>query len=468
MAGVQLYDYQEDALNRMMNGCILNGGVGSGKSRTSLAYYYVLNGGEVNTSKYIPMRPKPKDLYIITTARKRDTLEWEGELTNFRMYTDPDLKRYKHKIVIDSWNNIGKYVDVKDSFFIFDEQRVIGYGAWTKSFLKITVKNQNEWILLSATPGDTWSDYIPVFIANGWYRNKTDFYKKHAVFSRFTKYPKIEKYINEGRLIRLRRHILINMEFKRKTIPHHEYITTVYDRHMYNYIATNRWNIYEDRPIKNAAEFCYVLRKLVNSDPSRLVEVMGILQKHKKAIIFYSYDYELFLLRRLFSEQYRIAERNDNRNDPFPNGEEPWLYLVDDRYLMREWNGHKHEKIPEGERWAYLVEYMAGSEGWNCIETDTIIFYSMNYSYRIMHQASGRIDRLNTPFTHLYYYHLRSNSKIDAAITNAQKRKKKFNERAFAPVFEKQETVNENAKQQTNDSAIKSYSRRDQSYQKKV
>ena len=445
MAGVQLRDYQEDALNNMRNGCILNGGVGSGKSRTSLAYYYVLNGGEVNTQEYVPMKARPMDLYIITTARKRDTLEWEGELTNFIMTPDPTISRYKHKIVIDSWNNIGKYIDVKDAFFIFDEQRVIGYGAWTKSFLKITAKN--EWILLSATPGDTWSDYIPVFIANGFYKNKTDFHRKHAVFSRFTKFPKIEKYINEGHLIRLRKYILISMQDERKTVPHHEYITVDYDRITYNSIATKRWNIYEDRPIVNAGEFCFILRKLVNSDPSRLVAVAEILLKHPKAIIFYSYDYELMLLRKLFASSYNISEKNKETNDPLPNGEEPWLYLVDESYAMAEWNGHKHEPIPFKEKWAYLVEYLAGSEGWNCIETDTIIFYSQNYSYRIMHQAGGRIDRMNTSFTDLYYYHLRSNSRIDMAIKDALKRKKKFNERGFAPVFGKEEE--ENAKVQS-------------------
>ena len=408
MAGVQLRDYQYEALDRMRNGCILNGGVGSGKSRTALAYYYVLNGGEVNTTEYVPMKKKPKDLYIITTARKRDTVEWEGEMTNFMMTPDKSISRYKHDIVVDSWNNIGKYTEITNAFFIFDEQRVIGYGAWTKSFLKIA-KN-NEWILLSATPGDTWSDYIPVFIANGFFKNKTDFNQKHAVFSRFTKYPKVERWINESRLIRMRRYILIDMKFERKTIPHHNYIITNYDRLKYDYIAKERWNIYENRPIQNAAEFCFILRKLVNSDESRLIAVLDILKKHPKAIIFYSYNYELDLLRETLSKA---------------------------DYDFSEWNGHKHEPILLVDKWAYLVEYMVGSEGWNCIETDTIICYSQNYSYRIMHQASGRIDRLNTPFTDLYYYHLRSNSKIDLAIREAQRRKKRFNESAFSPVFQK-------------------------------
>lgn len=440
MAGVQLRDYQYDALTRMKNGCILNGDVGSGKSRVSLAYYYILNGGEVNSSKYIPMKAKPQNLYIITTAQKRDKKDWEGELANFIMTTDRSFSRYKHNIIIDSWNNITKYVDVKNAFFIFDEQRVIGYGVWTKSFLKI-VRN-NEWILLSATPGDTWSDYIPVFIANGFFKNKTEFERNHAVFSRFTKFPKIEKYINEGRLLRMKKHILVDMDFCRNTIPHHNYIICDYNRLLYNKIAVDRWNIWENKPIKNASEFCYVLRKLVNSDPSRLYEVMAILKEHPKAIIFYSYDYELDLLRKLFDKKYHISENNKKRNDPIPNGDYNWIHLVDEKYAMREWNGHKHEEIPTfAEYWAYLVQYLAGSEGWNCIETDTIIFFSQNYSYRIMHQASGRIDRMNTLFIDLYYYHLRSNSKIDLAIRDAIKRKKKFNENGFSPVFSKKEII---------------------------
>ena len=440
MAGVQLRDYQYEALEKMFNGCILNGKTGSGKGQTALAYYFELNGGEVNSSKYIPMKAKPMDLYIITTARKRDKLEWEEDMLPFMMTTDQTISRYKHSIYIDSWNNIKKYVDAKNAFFIFDEQKVSGYGAWTKTFLKIT-KN-NEWILLSATPGDKWTDYIPVFIANGFYKNKTDFERKHAVWSRYTPFPKIEKFINEGRLIRLRKHLLIEMKEVRHTNPHHEHIITEYNRILYNTTAIKRWNPFEDKPIVNAGEFCYILRKIVNSDPSRLLATMEVLHKHPKAIIFYSYDYELDLLRKLFSKDYHIYERNEEKKDPMPIDEAPWLYLVDDSYLMAEWNGHKHESIPDGEKWAYLVNYMAGAEGWNCIETDTMIFYSQNYSYRIMKQASGRIDRMNTPFVDLYYYHFRSNSKIDLAIRNAQKRKKKFNERGFAPIFTKEEETN--------------------------
>lgn len=433
MAGVQLRDYQYDALIKMRNGCILNGGVGTGKSRTSLAYFYILNGGEVNTPEYVKMKAKPKDLYIITTALKRDKFEWELELINFQMDIDTSNNRYKHKIIIDSWNNIKKYTDVNDAFFIFDEQRLVGYGTWAKSFLKIAA--QNQWILLTATPGDGWSDYMTVFIANGWYRNKTDFERKHAVWSRYSKFPKIERWINEGRLIQLRNYILVDMVMVRTTQQHHEYITVDYDRVLYSTTATKRWNPYTDLPIENASEFCYILRKIVNSDPSRLYALMDILKKKTKAIIFYNFDYELELLRRLFGDTHKITEKNANKQDPITKDDIPWLHIVDERIAKAEWNGHKHEDIPKSDYWVYLVQYAAGSEGWNCITTDTIIFYSQNYSYRVVTQASGRTDRMNTPFIDLYYYHLRSNSKIDLAIRDAQKRKKKFNEKGFAPLF---------------------------------
>ncbi len=436
MAGVQLRDYQYDALMKMRNGCILNGGVGTGKSRTSLAYFYILNGGEVNTPEYVKMKAKPKDLYIITTALKRDKFEWELELINFQMDINTANSRYKHKIIIDSWNNIKKYTDVNDAFFIFDEQRLVGYGTWAKSFLKIAA--QNQWILLTATPGDGWSDYMTVFIANGWYKNKTDFERKHAVWSRYSKFPKIERWINEGRLIQLRNHILVDMVMVRTTQQHHEYITVEYDRVLYSTTATKRWNPYTDLPIENASEFCYVLRKIVNSDPSRLYALMDILKKKTKAIIFYNFDYELELLRRLFGDTHKITEKNSVKQDTLTTDDIPWLHLVDERIAKAEWNGHKHEDIPKSDYWVYLVQYAAGSEGWNCITTDTIIFYSQNYSYRVVTQASGRTDRMNTPFTDLYYYHFRSNSKIDLAIRDAQKRKKKFNEKGFSPVFDKE------------------------------
>lgn len=386
----------------MKNGCILNGGVGSGKSITSLAYYYTLEGGKIGGEKHIKMR-NPRDLYIITTARKRDTLEWEGELAPFCLSTHPEFNGYSNRVVVDSWNNIGKYKDVKNAFFIFDEQRVVGSGAWVKSFLKIT--KFNEWILLSGTPGDTWTDYIPVFIANGFYRNRTEFLQEHVVYSRFSKYPKIDRYLNTMRLERLRRNVLVNMDFDRPTTSHHEDVFVKYDISTYKDMMKNRWNIWENKPFKNASELCYSLRKVVNSDESRLVSVLELFEKHPRAIIFYNFDYELELLKSLYyGEDVEVAE----------------------------WNGHKHQPIPECESWVYLVQYNAGAEGWNCIKTDTIIFYSQNYSYKVMVQSSGRIDRLNTPYTDLYYYHIKSRSGIDLAISRALKDKKKFNEGKFA------------------------------------
>ena len=403
--GIGLYDYQIDAVKRMKNGCILNGGVGSGKSRTALAYYYLRNGGDPASlcgDNYIPMDDPPKDLYIITTARKRDTLEWDGDMGPFLLSTHTDVSLYSNKVVVDSWNNITKYKEVTGAFFIFDEDRVTGSGVWVKSFLKIA--KSNEWIILSATPGDTWQDYIPVFLANGFYKNKSEFIREHIVYSRFSKFPKVDRYLNTGRLIRLRNNILIDMDFHRDTIPHHEDVYVSYDISAYKDICRNRWNPWEDRPIENAAEFCYSLRKLVNTDEARQVALLQIIEEHPKAIIFYNFDYELDILKKLYyGEDFEIAE----------------------------WNGHKHQEVPKGEKWVYLVQYTAGNEGWNCVRTDTIIFYSQNYSYKVMTQAAGRIDRLNTPYKDLYYYHIKSRSGIDLAISKALKNKKKFNERKF-------------------------------------
>lgn len=394
---LDLYEHQLSAIEKLHNGSILCGGVGTGKSRTALAYYFLKIGkGELTINgagEYKPMQVDKK-LYIITTARKRDTQEWEQEFAPFLLSPD--------EVVIDSWNNIKKYIDVKNAFFIFDEQRVVGYGTWAKSFIKIA--KQNEWILLTATPGDTWLDYIPVFIANGFYEHKSDFVRQHVVYSRYAKFPKVDRYLNTGKLIKLKNQIMVNMKYQKSTCTHKETIICDYDKATYYRIWKDRWDVYKDEPLQEISSLCYAARRCANSDPSRLLKVKELVIDHPKTIIFYNFNYELDLLKELGAS----------------------LGIT-----VKEWNGHKHEPIPNTFRWMYLVNYGAGAEGWNCIDTDTIIFYSQNYSYKTMIQAAGRIDRLNTPFVDLYYYHLRSNAPIDIGIAKALNRKQKFNEHNF-------------------------------------
>lgn len=373
---IELMEHQKKALKKIKNGSILCGGVGSGKSLTALAYYKQCG--------------YDCPIYIITTARKRDTLEWRNECDRLEMITT--------EIVIDSWNNIEKYVDIKDAFFIFDEQRVVGGGKWAKTFVKIA--RNNKWILLSATPGDTWMDYISVFVANGFYKNRTEFLKRHVVFDPYVTFPKVREYLDVPRLVAMRNYILVQMPFEKPAERVHKYIECEYDEEAFNIAYKDRWNADEDKPIENASELCQILRRVCAINDDRMTKLKDLLVKHSKAIIFYNYNYELELLRGLDIK-------------------------------MAEWNGQKHQPVPEGDSWVYLVQYTAGAEGWNCVETDTIIFFSENYSYKIMEQACGRIDRLNTPYKNLFYYHFRTNSPIDKAIQRCLSTKKEFNERAF-------------------------------------
>ena len=385
---VKLFDYQREAVNKMHSGCVLCGGVGSGKSITALAFYFEKICGGVMEPSYLP--PKYEvPLYIITVAKKRDNGEWRSELLPFRL---------RKEVVIDSWNNIEKYRNVTNAFFIFDEQRVVSFGTWADSF--IFIAKRNRWIMLSATPGDTWMDYGALFLANGFYRNKTEFIKKHVVYSRFSNYPSIERYVDETILQQHRDEILVDMEFLRPTKRHDIYISVSYDKKAYEVIEKRRWNASENRPIRDAAEMCALMRRCVNNSEDRLEKLKTLLLIRPKVIIFYNYNYELESLKKLMHKLWRE---------------------------FGEWNGHKHEEIPDMEEWCYLVQYTAGAEGWNCVKTDTIIFYSENYSYKIMEQARGRIDRVNTPFKDLYYYHLTSDSSIDKAIGRALGKKKTFN-----------------------------------------
>lgn len=399
---IDLYEYQLDAIDKLRNGSILCGDVGTGKSRTALAYFFLkICGGSISANK-LPMKMNsPKSLFIITTAKKRDSAEWLEELSVFRLDKNPEVQ-----VTIDSWNNIKKYKDVVGAFFIFDEQRVVGSGAWVKAFLNITRKN--HWILLSATPGDVWMDYVPVFIANGYYKNKTEFVKRHVIYSPYTKFPKIDKYIDTGHLLKLKSLVLVRMRNEKISHANKNVVFVEYDKKLYDTVWKDRWDPYDNLPIKESGKLCYLLRRVVNTDPSRIEAFENLIVTIPRTIVFYNFTYEVDILRSIC----------EACNIPYA-----------------EWNGQRHLNIPDTERWVYLVQYNAGSEGWNCIKTDSIIFYSQSYSYRMTKQAAGRIDRVNTPYKELYYYYIRSHAPIDEAINRSLQNKRNFNERHYLSLF---------------------------------
>jgi len=382
---VELYPHQKQAIEDLDNGKILWGGVGTGKSLTAAAYYM--------------KKEADADVYVITTAKKRDSLDWEKEFAKFGIGKHLDAT-VAGALTVDSWNNIGKYRDIQGAFFIFDEQRLVGSGEWSSVFIRIA--KTNRWILLSATPGDTWLDYIPVFVANGFYKNRTEFKREHVVYNTFAKFPKVDRYVNVGRLVRLRNQLLVEMPYQSHTVRHVHDVAVDYDKELFEKVVKERWNVYENRPLRDVAELFSVMRKTVNSDASRLHVVKTLMAEHNRIIVFYNFDYELELLRSLGN----LAS-------------------------FAEWNGHNHQPIPICEKWIYLVQYQAGAEGWNCVETDTTLFYSLPYSYKNWHQAFGRIDRLNTLYTDLHYYVLKSDSMIDQAISRCLKNKRSFNEGHF-------------------------------------
>lgn len=388
---MELYEHQKTAVDLLGPGKILYGEVGIGKSATALGYYV--------------KEQSPKDIYVITTAKKRDSLDWQGDAAKFGIGGTSDTTLHG-RLVVDSWNNLAGYLSVKGAFFIFDEQRVVGSGAWVKSFIRIA--RQNDWILLSATPGDTWLDYAPVFVANGWYKNATEFKREHVVYAPFVKFPRVLRYANEHRLERLRNEILVEMPYLKHTVRHMNWLPVGYNKALWKRAIVDRWNPFEEAPIKDVGELFRVMRRIVNHDPSRLEMIKSLMNTHPRLIIFYNFNYERDILRQLGA----------------------WVECT-------EYNGEKKEEISKSDRWVHLVQYSAGAEGWNCIETDAMVIYSLTYSYKNFHQAMGRIDRLNTKFVDLYYYILVSGAPIDVAVRRALETKKSFNERQYAKKFEK-------------------------------
>lgn len=457
---VELHSHQRKAVNELHNGAILVGDVGSGKTITALSYY--------------AEKEAPRDIYVITTAKKRDSHDWQSDAAKLGIGGTPE-STVAGTLTVDSWNNIARYGDVRNAFFIFDEQRVVGSGSWVRAFVKIC--KANHWILLSATPGDTWLDYIPAFLANGYYKSRSEFLREHVVYNRWSKFPKVDRYLGVNKLVKQRNAILVEMPFDRHTTRVTEKILVPYDEELMERVLKDRWHVYENRPLKDVSELFIVMRKVANSDSGRIRSLETLVAKHPKLIVFYNFDYELDSLRTLVSGLTQTPANTDSpdlRYQP-PSGSTSSSVSAATQHSMRntsrhssgstkstttggddslpqrkpsndvlplpasvassihlaEWNGHKHQKIPVADRWVYLVQYQAGAEGWNCIDTNAMCFYSLTYSYKNWHQAHGRIDRLNTPFSTLYYYVLLSNSVIDRAIWRALTEKRSFNEKQF-------------------------------------
>jgi len=429
---VELKPHQQEAVDKMHNGCVLYGGVGSGKTIASLAYWYTkVCGGVIGDRE--SMR-KARDIYVITTAKKRDTHDWEDDAIKFGVAPDDPINSAGNvRLVVDSWNNVSKYLGVEGAFFVFDEQRAVGKGKWSKDF--ISIAGRNEWILLSATPGDTWLDYVPLFLANGFFKNRTEFTREHVVLNTFGPYPKVERYVGVNKLVRLRNSIVVHMPYERHTRRHLHDVVVPHDQELLRKVTRDRWHVYENRPLKDVGELFRVMRKVVNSDSGRLESVRELLNKHPKLIVFYNFDYELEMLRTLADPTSSTTTTPSMRNDSETSisssprmGSATDLRISNYSFAIAEWNGHKHQTIPKTDRWVYLVQYVAGSEGWNCIDTDAICFYSLTYSYKNFEQGQGRIDRMNTPFTDLHYYILRSRAAIDVAIARSLANKQNFNE----------------------------------------
>lgn len=418
---IKLHDHQERALKKLSNGKILWGGVGSGKTITAIFYYL--------------RTETPKDIYVITTARKRNEQDWQIDFLKVGVGPEPGPAGHGN-LTVDSWNNLGRYRNVKGAFFIFDEQRLVGSGSWSKIFLDIA--KGNNWIMLSATPGDNWLDYIPVFVANGFYKNRTAFKREHVVYNTFTKFPKVDRYVGVGRLVRLRQQLLVEMPFDRHTVRHPIDIHVDHDESTFEKVLGKRWHVYENRPLRDAAELFLVMRKVVNSDSSRLAAVRTLMGMHGRLIVFYNFDYELFMLRaQLNSATSDMQSSAPNTSTIGKLGKSPKQSSnpwdpSSTNLVVAEWNGHRHDPVPTTERWVYLVQYVAGAEAWNCVTTNAICFYSLPYSYKIWEQAHGRIDRLNTIFRDLFYYRLLSNSVIDKIIARSLDQKKSFNEGKYA------------------------------------
>lgn len=425
---MNLRPHQRKAVDQLSSGKILLGEVGSGKSYVALAYY---------TEK-----DECGDLYIITTAKKRDSAEWELDAAAFGIGKEESLHGKLH---VDSWNNIGKYEGVEGCTFVFDEQRLVGSGAWVKSFYKIAKKN--SWILLSGTPGDSWMDYIPVFVANGFFKDKTDFIRKHVIYDPYSRFPKVTGYLNESLLRRLRREVTVEMQYKKHTTRTMHYVPVEYDQAKLRTVTVDRWNPYTDEPILHAAELFATMRRVVNEDPSRLSAIRALMEEHPRLIVFYNFNYELHALRTLTQMSDlsgkgdgMITHTNDSTgSSSVHESHDIWrsrnttASFVDSKPTtpIAEWNGQRKQPIPDTERWVYLVQYTAGCEGWNCTSTDSMAFYSLNYSWRKFEQAQGRIDRMTTLYKYLTYYALVSDSVVDRAVLEALEAKKTFNERRW-------------------------------------
>lgn len=390
---ITLRSYQQDAVEALLNGKhIVVASCGVGKGFISLEW---------------ARGTKKSNVLVITQASKvksNDFVE-EAKLLDEKWYNS------QSSFTVVSWNSLAKWLkehqseNFADYAIIADEiQRIKNYSTGMgKSFLKIA-SHTKCWAGFTATPGESWIQMMPYFVACGFVKHKTDFTNKFCVTQSFKGYIEIIGYNHEEVLNKWWSGITYFPDTKEmeKQLPSETHKVVHFKAPTgYAKVLKTKTRLDTDEFIDTSMAMCHYLRQLCCSKEKVewLKEFVESLDT--SCVVFYTYIEE--------GEKIKEALK----------GVKIW-----------EINGKKHD-IPTadtiGKHDVVLAQWESGSASLNLQFMNYWVSFSPCYSLTTSCQSRGRIKRIGQTKP-MFYYYLKTDHTIENDIYKALKEKRDFSE----------------------------------------
>lgn len=391
-----LYNFQRQLLNSIEENYIIAADTGTGKTMMAIHHYLKHNTGE--------------PLLILAPPQKIKEGGWQREL-------DFVASHYNIEIPYDiiSYGVLSKrWKEYKDWFLVMDECHYVKNPTSQRGKAAINLTKQStNFLLLSATPSSNgWGDTIAYMIMFGYYKNKTQFLKEHAVYNRIDygngPVNVVSDYRDQEKLQKLYQSFSIKLAKEDCLDLPPLVFEKVHFKPSKEYNIIKKDRVLGEELFDNISKLQHGLRFYANQADKLKYTEMLLEGTEENVIIFYNYKQEN-------EELKKIAKKLKKK--------------------VFEVSGSK-TNLPDKEKWTSLknsvtiVQYQAGAAGIELQYANIVIFHTPTYSYQDYEQALGRAYRNGQTKKVTVYQYITKNT-IETSIYQALAAKKDFTEELF-------------------------------------